>query len=123
MSYTNDQWRSAITKLLTLTSKNDLKWELTRIEEGDAWTTIDRSLKAEITGKAYVVSQTRTKYFHDEDDYTWRGGFLFSIYDKDKFDQYEKIATAPEISSISGLFEAAENNMAFNRNALGGLLA
>src|SRR4051812_5692969 len=122
MSYTNDQWRSAITKLLSLTSKNEVRWTLTALFEGDAWTIVDRSLMAQIDDKAYVISQTRTKYFFDEEQYSWSGGFNFSIFIDTGFNGYEKIATAPQLSSLSGLFEAAENNLAFNRNALGGLL-
>jgi hypothetical protein len=122
MSYSNDQWRSAITNLLKMTSMNELTWELTHLETGDAWTTVDRSLMTQIDDKIYVISQTRTKYYHDEDEYSWRGGFIFSIFEKEGSDKYEKIATAPELSSLSSLFEAAENNMAFNRNALKGLL-
>lgn len=122
MSYTNEQWRSAITNLLKMTSMNQIRWETTNLESGDAWTTIDRSLKSEVDDKAYVVSQTRTKYYYDEDEYSWRGGFIFSVFEKTGYNEYEKIATAPDISAIGNLFEAAENNMAFNRNALGGLL-
>lgn len=122
MSYTNEQWRSAITNLLKMTSKNEVLWEPSRIENGDPWTNIDRSFMSKMDKKAYVISQTRTKSFHDEDEYSWLGGFQFSIYEKVGYDDYLKIATAPELSSLGSLFEAAANNMAFNRDALGGLL-
>lgn len=122
MSYTNDQWRSAITKLLTMTSKNEIRWEPSDLYEGDAWTVVDRSFAAEFGDKAYVISQIRTKYFLDEEQYTWSAGFIFSIFLNTGFHGYQKIATAPELSSLSGLFEAAESNMAFNRKALDDLL-
>lgn len=122
MSYTTEQWRFAITNLLKMTSANQIRWELTQIEDGDAWTNIDRSLMAQIDNKAYVISKTRTKYYFDENEYTWNGSFIFSVFEYIGNNTYEKIATAPEISALAGLFDAAENNMAFNRNALGGLL-
>jgi hypothetical protein len=122
MSYTNDQWRSAITKLLTMTSKNEIRWQRSELYEGDAWTVVDSSLAAEVGDKAYVISQTRTKHFFDEEQYAWIGGFVFSIFVNTGFHGYQKIATAPELSSLNGLFEAAENNMAFNRKALDDLL-
>lgn len=122
MSYTNDQWRSAITKLLKMTSNNKIRWETTTLESGDAWTTVDRSFKSSIEDKIYVVSQIRTKYYHDEDTFSWQGGFSFSIYERIGFDEYEKIATAPSMSAVASLFQAAESNMSFNRDALSGLL-
>lgn len=122
MSYTSEQWRSAITNLLKMTSMNQIRWAPTQLETGDAWTTIDRSLMSETDDKAYVISQTRSKHFIDEEEYVWQGGFAFSIYEKTGYFDYQKIATAPTLSSLGSLFEAAENNLAFNRNALGGLL-
>lgn len=122
MSYTNEQWRSAITKLLTMTSKNDIKWGPSDLYQGDAWTVVDSSLAAEVGNKAYVISQTRTRYYIDEEQYTWTGNLIFSIYLNIGFDGYERIATAPALSSLNGLLEAAENNMAFNRKALDDLL-
>lgn len=122
MSYTNDQWRLAVTNLLKKTSKNELRWELSQFNDVDAWTTVDRSLQASLDDKLYVVHQVRTKHYLDEDVFSWQGGFAFSIYEEVGPNQYEKIATAPELSSLVSLFEAAENNMAFNRDALDGLL-
>lgn len=122
MSYTNEQWRNAITKLLTMTSNNEIRWEPSDLYKGDSWILVDSSLMAELGDKAYVISQTRTKHFLDEEQYAWSGGFVFSIYVNSGFQVYQKIATSPVLSSLSGLFEAAENNMAFNRKALDDLL-
>jgi hypothetical protein len=122
MSYSNEQWRIAIINLLKKTSSNAIQWEPSHLFEGDAWTVVDASLMTVFDGKAYVISQTRTKYYYDEDQYSWSGGFIFSIYEDVGFDSYRKIATAPQLSSLSALFEAAESNMAFNKNALDGLL-
>jgi len=121
MSYSNEQWRKAITNLLTKTSKNEIKWEPTDLYVGDVWTVIDNSFAAEIGDKAYVVSQTRTKHFLDEEEFTWSPMYVLSIFSK-SFSGYQKIATAPALSSLRGLYEAAEDNLAFNRNALDDLL-
>jgi hypothetical protein len=122
MSYTSDNWRAAITKLLKMTSKNELRWERSQLYEGDVWTSVDGSFMAEIDNKAYVISKTRTKDYVDEDEFYWSGSYDFSIFENTLFEGHQKIATAPQLSSLSGLYEAAESNMAFNRNALGGLL-
>lgn len=122
MSYTNDQWRAAVTKLLTMTSKNDISWDRTKIYDGDAWTVVDGALSTQIGDKLYIIAQTRTKYYFDEDAFNWNLGYDFLIYQDKGFDEYERIAKAPELSSLSGLYEAAENSLAFSRNALGGLI-
>ena len=105
-----------------LTSANEIQWAQSDLYNGDAWTSVDRSLMAEIGDKAYVISQTRTKHYYDEEAFSWNGGFDFSIFENTGFRVYQKIATAPQMTSLNGLFEAAENNMAFNKNALDGLL-
>lgn len=122
MSYTNDNWRLAITRLLEMTSRNEIKWEPSDLYHGDAWTTVDSSLSAKHDGKAYVISKTRSRYFLDENEFVWQGGFNFSIFATRGFETYEQIATAPALNSLGALYDAAENNLAFNRNALGGLL-
>lgn len=122
MSYSNDQWRNAVTMLLKLTSKNEIQWEHSDLYKGDAWNYVDESYKAEFREKAYVVSQTKSRYYLDEEEFVWNSGFHLAVYEIKPFEKYEKIATAPEISSLSALFDAAEKSMAFNRNALGDLL-
>jgi hypothetical protein len=122
MSYTSEQWRLAITRLLALTAKNELKWEPSSLYEGDAWTTVDSSFQAEHNGKAYVVSKTRRRHYVDESEFFWEGDFNLSIYQEQTFDGFQHIATAPSLSSLSDLYDAAEGNLAFNRNALGDLL-
>jgi hypothetical protein len=122
MSYTSEQWRVAITRLLALTAKNELKWEPSSLYQGDAWTLVDSSFQAENNGKAYVVSKTRSRHYLDESEFVWEGGFNLSIYQDQVFSGFQHIATAPSLSSLSDLYDAAESNLAFNRNALGDLL-
>ena len=123
MSYTNESWRLAITRLLEMTSRNEIKWEPTNLYEGDAWTSVDRSLCAFREDKAYVVSKTRSRHYLDETEFVWQGGFNFSVFQKKGFQTFEHIATAPPLSSTSALYDAAESNLAFNRDALGDLLS
>lgn len=123
MTYTNEAWRLAITKLLEMTSRNEIKWESSRLYEGDAWTSVDSSFQASQDNKAYVISKTRSRYYLDETEFVWQGGFNFSIFEDDGFKNFEHIATAPAINSLNALYDAAEGNSAFNRNALGGLLS
>lgn len=122
MSYTAENWRSAITKLLQMTSGNQIKWEVGNLFIGDSWTHVDQSLMAKSNNKIYVISKTRSKYFLDEEEFVWEGGFNFSIFESDGYGEYKKIATSPSLNSLSDLYDAAENNLAFNRNALGDLL-
>lgn len=123
MSYTIENWRKAITKLLELTSTNEIRWEPSDLYPGDAWITVDASLGTKYKDKTYVVSQTRSRHYLDETDFVWQGGFNLSIYEKDGLHGYNQIATSPSITSLVALFEAAEGNLAFNRNALGDLLS
>lgn len=122
MSYTNQSWRMAITKLLEMTSKNEIKWEISDLYGGDAWTTVDGSFSASQADKVYVISKTRSRYYIDENEFVWQGGYNFSIFENKGFHGYEHIATAPSMNSLNALYDAAEGNLAFNRNALGGLL-
>ena len=122
MSYSKEHWRKAITKLLELTSKNEIKWQPSELYQGDTWTTVDRSLMAVRNNKFYVVSQTRKKYFLDEAEYVWESDFNLSIFEKDGSQDLTRIASSPSINSLPALFEAAEGNLAFNRNALDDLL-
>ncbi|WP_147335594.1 hypothetical protein [Pseudotabrizicola alkalilacus] len=121
MSYTSDQWRSAVFKLLKLTSKQEINWSPSTIFQGDAWTLVDRSFQATFQDKTYVVSATRTKYFIDEEEWIWSGGFDLSIFEKVS-GSYERITSSPEISLVSNLFSAAEASYAFKRGALSGLI-
>ncbi|HEX8584350.1 MAG TPA: hypothetical protein VF680_08065 [Allosphingosinicella sp.] len=105
-----------------MTAKNELKWGPSSLYEGDAWTTVDSSFQAENNGKAYVVSRTRRRHYVDEAEFFWEGDFNLSIY-QEKFDGFQHIATAPSLSSLSDLYDAAEANLAYNHNALGDLLA
>lgn len=121
MSYTPDQWRSAISKLLKLTSKQEISWSPTNIFEGDAWTQVDRSFVARLNEKSYVVSATRSKHFLDEDEWFWEGKFDLSIFERGVAG-FERIASSPDTSLISNLFLAAEADYAFRRGALDGLI-
>lgn len=122
MSYSNEQWRKAITKLLELTSENQVTWEPTDIYPGDVWSTVQNSYVAKIKDKAYVISEVSRKQYTDEDNFYWTSDYVLSIYEKKGFQGYLKLAVAPEISSVSSLFDAAQSNYAFNSNALGDLI-
>lgn len=122
MSYSTEDWRKAVTKLLKLTSQNELHWESTDIYESDGWSIVEQSFMAKHKDKAYVISILKKRHYLDEYEYILVPDYKLSIYLVKPFDEYERIATAPELSSLSSLFEAAENNMAFNVKALGDLL-
>ncbi len=121
MSYTSKDWRIAITNLLQKTSKGEVSWEVSELFAGDVWTDVDRSFQCTINDKIYVVSETRSKYYIDEDEFVWNGGYDFSVYKK-SFDN-EKLTSAPkELSILANLFDAAEKSYAFSSNVLGDLL-
>lgn len=122
MSYTSDNWRAAITKLLKQTSRKEISWVFSDMKQIDAWTEVDRSFECEIKGKIYVVCQTRKKYFLDEDEWVWNGGFYFGVYVKN-FDGYNLLGSAPdEMSIIGSLYTAAEASFAYSSGALKDLL-
>ena len=122
MSYTNSEWRMAVEKLIEMTAKNSIKWEISNLFDGDAWTSVDNSFSAEKDRKIYVISRTRNKYFLDEENYAWEGGYNFSIYESSLYNDYQLIGTSPSMTSLSSLYDAAEKNLAYNRGALRGLI-
>ncbi|MBU2956795.1 hypothetical protein Q4511_16225 [Paracoccus sp. 1_MG-2023] len=122
MSYSNEQWRKAITKLLELTSNNKISWEPTDLYSGDVWSAVENSYVAKKDDKAYVVSEVNRKKYVDEEEFYWASEYVFHVYEKNSFRGYLKIATAPDISSVSSLFDAAQANHAYTSNALGGLI-
>ncbi|ATG44806.1 hypothetical protein PhaeoP18_02884 [Phaeobacter piscinae] len=121
MNYTSSDWRLAVTNLLKKTSKGEVTWNTSDLFKGDAWTFVDRSFQCGIGDKTYVVSETRTKYFLDEEEFIWDGGFDFSVFEG--LMEPQRLASAPkDLSIIKNLFKAAEDSFAFKSNALGDLL-
>lgn len=122
MSYTSESWRKAITRLLELTSKNEVSWDLSDLYKGDSWTIVDISYMTKMKDKTYVISKTRSRHFLDETEYVWSLGFAFSVFEYRGLQGPVQIAVAPEMVSANALFAAAEANVAFNSDALGDLL-
>jgi hypothetical protein len=122
MSYTTDNWRTAIINLVKKTSKKEITWQSSEMRHVDAWTEVDRSLECIIKDKVYVVAQTRSKYFLDEEMWVWQGGFHFGIYHS-VLDGYELIGAAPDdLSVIASLYDAAASSVAYANDALKDLL-
>lgn len=121
MSYSNADWRMAITNLIKLTSKGEIKWDRSHLYTGDAWTDVQRSFESKINDKVYVVSSTKSKSWVDEDEFVWSQGYDFSVFDGG-FDKLI-IGSAPsDLNIIKSLFDVAEQSFAFERKALDGLL-
>ena len=122
MSYTLENWRTAITNLIKKTSKKEIAWELSELFQSDVWTEVDRSFKCTIKDKTYVVSTTRKRHYTDEEEYFWVNGFDFSIFITEHL-EYVRLASAPEgLNIIESLYSTAESSFAFSTNALGDLL-
>ncbi|WP_156318054.1 hypothetical protein [Blastomonas sp. AAP25] len=122
MAYSIEQWRKAITKLLELTSEDKLIWQSSDDYEPEASEAIDGSFSAKLKDKMYVVSKVRRRHYLDENDFVWVYRFNLAIFERNLFSGFEAIANSPDISSIAALYEAAESNFAYNKNALGDLL-
>jgi len=122
MSYTENDWVRAITKLIELTSKQEVSWDIFSDYEDDPWTTVDRAYVALFGDKHYAVKSSRYKHYFDEEDWTWSSKFEFEVYNRANYSDYVKIASAPELSVIATLFSVVESNFAFKQDALKGLL-
>jgi hypothetical protein len=121
MSYSSEDWKKAITTLIKKTSKKEVSWEQSELFKGDAWTEVDRSFQCEAKNKIYVVSETRSRHYLDEDVYVWQGGYDFSVYSADAYPI--RLASAPNaLHAIGSLFSIAEANYAYESDALGDLL-
>ncbi|MFS8053477.1 hypothetical protein QD357_11620 [Rhizobium sp. BR 317] len=122
MSYNETDWVKAITKLIELTSKQEISWDIFSEYEEDPWTTVHRAYASPLNGKYYVIKSSRYRHYTDEDEWFWASKFEFEVYNKENYSDYVKIATAPDLSVISTLFSVVESNFAFRQNALKGLL-
>lgn len=122
MSYDANDWVKAVTKLIELTSKQEITWNIFEGYADDPWTTVDRAYFSSLNEKFYVVKSSRYKNYIDEDEWFWAGKFEFEVYNREGFSDYVRIGAAPELSVISTLFSVVENNFAFQQNALKGLL-
>ncbi len=122
MSYNETDWVRAITKLVELTSKQEISWDIFTEYEADAWTTVDRAYMAPLNDRYYVVKSSRFKKYVDEDEWFWAIKFEFEVYTQEIHSDYVKIASAPDLSVISTLYSVVESNFAFKQDALKGLL-
>lgn len=122
MSYNEKDWVKAITKLVELTSKQEISWDIFTEYDEDAWTVVDRAYMGQLGDKYYVVKSSRYQRYTDEESWYWANKFEFEVYSKEAFADYLRIASAPELSVISTLYSIVESNFAFKQNALKGLL-
>jgi hypothetical protein len=122
MSYDETDWVKAITKLIEMTSKRELTWDIFTKYEEDAWTVVDRAYASQSNMKHYVVKSSRYRHFTDEDSWFWAAKFEFEVYKMDEERRFLRIATAPELRITSNLFSVVESSFAFKENALKGLL-
>ncbi len=121
MSYSLDDWRVAITALLKQTSAAEISWSPSHLFEGDSWNFVDASFQVEFSGRIFVISATRSKHYLDEDQWAWSGGHDLSVFRLEGAN-YLKLISAPDMSILSTLFDAAKNSFGYSQNALGGLL-
>lgn len=122
MSYDETDWVKAITKLIEMTSKREITWDIFPGYEEDPWTVVDRAYGSEFDNKNYVVKSSRYRHYTDEDAWFWAAKFEFEVYKRDENLQFFRIATAPDLRITSNLFSVVESGFAFKENALKGLL-
>lgn len=122
MSYDETDWVKAITKLIEMTSRREVTWDIFKEYEEDPWTVVDRAYVAEFDERHYVVKSSRYRHYTDEDAWFWAAKYEFEVYKKDDSSHYLRIATAPELRITPNLFSVVESSFAFKENALKGLL-
>lgn len=122
MTYSPEDWRSAITNLIKKTSNKEATWSLSDLYKPNVWTEVDRSYECSLGDKKYVVSATRKRYYLDEIEYAWESHFDFSIF-ASSHGEYYRMASAPDDLNVTGqLYQMAEESFAFSSSALSGLL-
>lgn len=124
MTYSEDDWRKAISKLIQLSKEGEVSWFIEEPFHLDAWTEVDRAFGCCIDDKKYVVSATRKRHYIDEEEFFWVNGASFCVYAKTGYSEvYSFVAEAPrDMSIIDSLYTAAADNYAYKQNALGSLL-
>lgn len=120
--YSSSDWRKAVTKLMDLSAGGQVQWKQSSIFEVSEGRKIIGSYEAEFADKLFVISEVQFKQYFDEDVWDWGVKYDLSVYEHDLITGYERIATAPDVSILSSLYNSAENALAYSRNALGGLL-
>ena len=121
MLYSTRDWQTAISKLIQKTVNGELKWRNSDINNARPNAAIEKSLQAEQKGKIYVVSQSKYKYYYDEDNFSWEISYNFSVY-QNNLSNLSQIAQAPSMNLIDSLFDIAQNSYAYSNNALSDLL-
>lgn len=121
MLYSTRDWQTAISKLIQMTVNGELKWRNTDINNASPDEAIENALQAEQKGKIYVVSQSKYKYYYNEDNFSWKRSYNFSVY-QNIFSDLSQIAQAPPMNLIESLFDIAQNSCAYSNNALSDLL-
>ena len=122
MAYSEGDWSRAITKLIELTSKQEVSWDLSSLYDQDPWTEVDRAYESLLNGMRYVVKSSRYRNYTDEDSWYWANKFEFEIYKINSTQEYIRIAKAPDLMMIGSLYGIVEDNYAYKENALAGLL-
>lgn len=121
MAYESEDWIKAITRLIELTSKEEISWEVTDDYEQDVWTEVDKAYRTEVKSTIYIVRSIRRKRYIDEDDWYWASDVDLEVY-RMLDDKMVKIATAPELNVLHNLYSIAEGSFAYSQGALNALL-
>ncbi|MCX2562860.1 hypothetical protein [Acetobacter thailandicus] len=121
MLYSTRDWQTAISKLIQMTVNGELKWRNSDINNASPDEVIENALQAEQKEKIYVVSQSKYKYYYDEDNFSWKRAYNLSVY-QNNFSDLSQIAQAPSMNLIESLFDIAQNSCAYSNNALSDLL-
>ena len=121
MTYSEDDWRKAITRLIQMTSNGELSWAEYPDFKADAWTEVDRAFACKLKDKKYVVAAIRTRHYVDEEEFFWVNGVAFAVYKAGFADLF--IGEAPRtLSVLDSLLSVVTDSFVFSQNALGDLL-
>ena len=120
--YSSSDWRKALTKLLELTSLSEIKWEPSDISASEEHRQVVGAFEVKYSERTFVITQLKYQSYLDETEWFWETEYDLGIYEP-AFSGMRRIATAPNILTLSSLYSAAEDSYAYSKNALAGLLS
>lgn len=125
MVYTQNDWIKAISKLTELTSKEQIKWDLTRQYDDISNEKVDKAYEAKHQKNRYVIKQTQRQEWYDSapEDFAWNGPYYsLEIYQHTSPVREELVTIAPSIPIVRELFNKVQSVHAYRLGVLNDLL-
>ncbi|WP_104839823.1 hypothetical protein [Sinorhizobium fredii] len=125
MVYTQHDWIRAVSKLTELTSKQQIKWDLTHEYDDVSNEKVDKAYEAKHQKNRYVVKQVQRQEWYDAEpeDFVWNGPYYsLEIYQRISPIREDLVTTAPSIPIVRELFNKVQSLHVYQLGVLDDLL-